>query len=124
MARNAKRKTDREVAKSIALNLPDVEIGSHHGTLDIRVRNKIFATFPAGEKALVVKSTADSMDALIKQTPEVFSKAWGQTWLRVDLEQIERDDLEAMLIDAWLLAAPPPLRKMFEEKLTARRPSK
>src|SRR5688500_9744373 len=112
MARNAKRKTDREVAKSIALNLPDVEIGSHHGTLDIRVRNKIFATFPAGEKTLVVKSTADNMDALIKQTPEVFSKAWGQTWLRVDLEQIERDDLEAMLIDAWLLAAPAALRKM------------
>jgi hypothetical protein len=121
MARNAKRKTDREVAKSIALNLPDVEIGSHHGTLDIRVRNKIFATFPAGEKALVVKSTPDNMDALIKQTPEIFSKAWGQTWLRVDLEQIERDDLEAMLIDAWMLAAPPALRKMFEEKLSRMR---
>ena len=48
--RNAKSRTDREVAKRIALDLPDVELGSHHGTMDIRVHNKIFATFPAQDK--------------------------------------------------------------------------
>lgn len=120
MARNAKNKVDREVAKSIALNLPDVEIGSHHGTMDIRVRNTIFATFPAGTKSLVLKSTPENLEILIKQNPELFSKAWGKTWLKVELDQIDRMALETMLIDAWLLAAPPALRKLHESRFASR----
>jgi hypothetical protein len=117
MAKNSRRKSDREIAKAIALELPDVEVGQHHGTMDIRVRNTIFATFPTKTKALVVKTTPENLQLLCGQSPEIFEKAWGQTWMRVDLDQIDRATLEKLLIDAWLLAAPQSLRKLHEAKL-------
>ncbi len=100
------------------MQLPDVEVGSHHGTMDIRVRHKIFATFPAQSKAVVVKCTPENLELLTRQNPQAFTKAWGQTWMQVVLDEIDRATLEELLIDAWLLAAPPALRKMHETKLT------
>jgi hypothetical protein len=117
MSRTSRKRTDREVAKAIALQLPDVELNSHHGTMDIRVRNKIFATFPAQAKTLVVKCTPDDLAVMTKQSPQIFSKASGDRWMQVALEEIDRETLETLLIDAWMLAAPPALRKLHETRL-------
>jgi predicted DNA-binding protein (MmcQ/YjbR family) len=115
--RTAKNRSDREVAKAIALQLPDVEVGSHHGTMDIRVRHKIFATFPSGTKAVVVKCSPENLELLTRANPAAYSKAWGQTWMQVALDEIDRATLADLLIDAWLLAAPPALRKLHEARL-------
>jgi hypothetical protein len=118
MRRTSRNRSDREVAKAIALQLPDVELNSHHGKMDIRVRHKIFASFPAQEKTLVVKCTPDNLALLTKQSPHVYAKAWGDTWMQVALDEIDRTTLQTLLIDAWLLAAPPGLRKLHESRLT------
>lgn len=107
---------NRELAKSIAMELPDVEVGSHHGTMDIRVRNKIFATFPKGTKEMCLKSTPADLDELVKQNPEAFSMVWGDRMLKVDLDRIDRRTLEALLVDSWMLAAPPALRRLYRQK--------
>ncbi|HET9440912.1 MAG TPA: MmcQ/YjbR family DNA-binding protein [Longimicrobiales bacterium] len=120
MRRTPKNRTDREVAKAIALQLPDVELGSHHGTMDIRVRNKIFATFPAQSKVVVLKCSPENLRLMTAQNPEIFSKAWGETWVQVALDEIDRPTLQQLLIDAWLLAAPPALRRMHEANLPNR----
>ena len=117
MRKNSRNRADREVAKSIALQLPDVEIGSHHGTMDIRVRNKIFATFPAQQKVLVVKCTPDDLAFMTRENPQAFARVWGDIWVQVTLDEIDRATLQTLLIDAWLLAAPPALRKLHEDRL-------
>lgn len=120
MRRTPKNRSDREVAKAIALQLPDVELNSHHGTMDIRVRNKIFATFPAQSKTVVVKCTPENLALMTKQSPETFSKVHGENWVQVSLDEIDRATLQTMLIDSWLLAAPPALRRMHEAELVNR----
>jgi predicted DNA-binding protein (MmcQ/YjbR family) len=117
MRRTPNNRTDREVAKAIALQLPDVELGSHHGTMDIRVRNKIFATFPAEGKVVVLRCRPEDLDHLTKRSPETFSKAWGDTWVKVALDQIDRAMLRTLLVDSWMLAALPALRRFHEGQL-------
>ena len=120
MGRKARGRADREVAKSIALHLPDVELGSHHGTLDIRVRNRIFATFPAETKFVNVKCTPENLALLVAQRPEAFARVWGESWMQVSLDEIERAELEQLLIDAWLLAAPQSLRTLYADRFRNR----
>jgi hypothetical protein len=120
MGRKGKGRADREDAKAIALDLPDVELGSHHGTLDIRVRNKIFATFPPDKKIMVVKCAPENLAALVAREPTVFAPAWGDTWMQVTLEEIDRPTLEQLVVDAWLLAAPPALRKLHAARFQNR----
>jgi hypothetical protein len=117
VSRNARNRTDREVAKAIALQLPDVELNSHHGTMDIRVRNRIFATFPAQKKTMVLKCTADDLAVMTRESPHIFARIHGENWVEVSLDEIDRPTLETLLVDAWSLAAPPALRKQHEERL-------
>jgi hypothetical protein len=112
VGRNAKGRADREVAKAIALDLPDVELASHHGTLDIRVRNRIFATFPADAKVVTLKCTPENLAALVEQQPQVFSEAARKSWLQVLLEEVDRATLKSLMTEAWMLAAPPALTKL------------
>ena len=79
----SRKKADREIAKSLALTLADTEVGSHHGRMDIRVRNKVIATFPPKERVMEVRSK--------------------DGWVSVSLDEIDRDTLEAMLREAWEL---------------------
>lgn len=120
MRKTPNNRTDREVAKAIALQLPDVELGSHHGTMDIRVRNKIFATFPADGKVVMLRSAPHSLDILLKQNADAFSKERGDAWIKVQLDQIDRAMLRTLLIESWLQAAPLPLRQMHEGQLASR----
>jgi predicted DNA-binding protein (MmcQ/YjbR family) len=117
MSRNARGRADREVAKAIALDLPDTELASHHGTLDIRVRNRIFATFPAEAKVVHLKCAAENMEALVAGQPELFSAAARKSWLQVSLEHVDRATLTRLMIDAWMLTAPPDMQRMYAERL-------
>lgn len=117
MGRNAKGRADREVAKAIALDLPDVELATHHGTLDIRVRNKIFATFPAEGKVVQLRCTPEDLTRVTAENPEVFSRFRGDNWMQVSLDHVGRDRLHQLLIDAWMVAAPPALLSLYADRL-------
>ena len=101
MGRNARSRSDREVAKAIALDLPDVELTSHHGRLEIRVGNRTFAKFPAEAKAVHLRSKSG--------------------WTEVAIENLDRDTLQNLMIDAWLATAPPALVSMYAERLQNRK---
>lgn len=87
---------NRELAKSIAMELPDVEVGSHHGTMDIRVRNRIMATFPKGTTDMILRV-------------EGGNKTYS-------LEEIDRKTLDTLILAAWTFNAPDALRKIYEAK--------
>lgn len=100
MGRTSKNRTDREVAKAIALQLPDVEVGSHHGKMELRVHNRVFATFPAESKLISVRNE--------------------DGWREVSLDDIDRATLQALLIESWLVTAPPAVRRLHEKGLATR----
>jgi hypothetical protein len=97
LGRTAKNKSDREMAKTIALQLPDVEVSHHHNATEMRVHNRVFAKLPARTKVLAVKAAAG--------------------WQELPLEDIDPDRLRELLVEAWLFTAPPAVRALHEAKL-------
>ena len=100
-------------ARTFALLLPQARMDEHHGRPDVRVGTKIFATFPP-DGSLVVKTTPDNLDALMRLDPETFKSVWGDRWIGVDLERLSAGDLHELLADAWKLVAPKRLVRDFE----------
>lgn len=89
-------------------------MGEHHGRLDIRVRNKIFATLPP-DGTVVLKITPENLETLTKLEPGTFGRVWGDRWVGVDPNQLSTKDVRELLFDAWKLAAPKRLIREFEE---------
>ncbi len=100
--------------RRIALSLPEAEEKSHFGKADFRVRNRIFATLPADDLA-VVKLTPDEQEALVGAEPDKLRPVkggWGrQGWTEVALHQCDEAMLTSLLTAAWRNAAPASLRK-------------
>ena len=64
----------RDDFRRIALAFPEATQVEHLGTVDFRVRNKIFATFgPRDSRLAVVKLTPDQQGILGAAEPGVFS---------------------------------------------------
>lgn len=97
MGRTGRNRSDREMAKTIALDLPDVEISHHHNSTELRVHNRVFARLPAKRRVLECRS-ADG-------------------WTETALDDVDAAALRAHLIAAWLRAAPADVRSLHEARL-------
>ena len=117
MGRTAKGHSDREIAKTIAQQLPDVEVSHHHNTTEMRVHNKVFARLPARSKVIAVRCRAETLEILKTRYPIPFAAARAESWLEVPLDDIDAGTLQTLLIDSWLLAAPAAVRQLHENKL-------
>lgn len=96
----------QEQVRAFALSLPEAHESSHHGTPDLRVRNKIFATLPAGGETVNVKIAPENLDALRRTDPHAFRDAWAGRWMRADLERVDAEMVKELVVDAWCLVAP------------------
>lgn len=103
--------------RRIALSMPEAEEKQHMGTTDFRVRNKIFATLPAGDRAVIKVSPADQT-ALLQMDPKAFSlNAWShQGWTNVHLAKIGAGALRGLIENAWRHVAPKRLVAASEAK--------
>ena len=103
--------------RRIALALPEAEEKSHFGKADFRVRNRIFATLPDADTA-VVKLTREQQEMLTGAEPAIFVPVpggWGrQGWTRVMLAAADQLTLRSALLTAWRNIAPVSLRKAFD----------
>ena len=97
---------DARRVRAFALGLPEAHEASHMGTSDLRVRNKIFATFPPGATVVNVKTTPIALDMFLRSDPETFRDAWGGRWVAVDLGRVTPADLRELLLEGYCLAAP------------------
>lgn len=103
----ATRRLDRAGVRALALALPEVVEGAHHGTADFRVRGKIFATLPAGAVAeVVVKAAPVEVDAMVRRAPDAYRDAWGGRWVAVRLDAVEAAEVAGMVRTAYRLVAP------------------
>ena len=105
---------DADAVRRLALALPETEEKSHFGTADFRVRNKIFATLPQDDRA-VVKLTREQQEMLTAAEPRIFQPVkggWGrQGWTTVQLPAADEVTVRSALLTSWRNVAPAGLRK-------------
>ena len=98
----------REVAKTLALALPEAVEQDHHGRPSFRVAGRIFATQP-DEQHLNVMLDEPGVLTAVQRLPTACSEVWWGKRLaavRVDLRRVNRRTLSALLADAWESKAP------------------
>lgn len=68
--------------RKVALSLPEVIEGAHHGATDFRVGNRIFATLGYPDKDWgMVKLTPEQQAVVVEAEPEIFRPVpggWGK----------------------------------------------
>jgi len=92
--------------RKLALSLPDVVQGEHHGHPDFRLHGRVFASLHPDElRAMVRVAPGVDQQRLIARDPEVWAPATG-AWGRAGctmlvLARAERAAAQAALAEAW-----------------------
>ena len=109
--------------RKAALGLPDAVEGAHHGKIDFRFRNRIFATLGYPDKDWgMVKLTPEQQSMVVEAEPEIFRPvpgAWGKGGAtNVRLGKADATTLKSALQMAWqnIEAKSPKLRKKAPPK--------
>jgi hypothetical protein len=94
--------------------MPECAQSSHFGTMDFRVRNKIFATHRKAEE-LVLNLTREQQELLVEAEPGVFAalpNKWGEKgWTTATIKSLDRATAASALAMAWGNVAPKSLRE-------------
>jgi hypothetical protein len=92
-----------EVARTLALELPDAIEQDHHGRPSFRVRGRIFATL-WDQEHMNVMLDEPGIHTAVQAHPAACSEVWWGRRLaavRVELSLAEPELLRALLRDAW-----------------------
>ncbi len=104
----------------LALSMPDAVQSAHHGSADIRVAGKIFAS-PADRKdgEAILKFTPEQQDIFCSAEPNVFKPVaggWGaKGWTRLVVKNADAVTASSALRTAWRNVAPAKLKKAHPE---------
>jgi hypothetical protein len=94
-----------EEFRRLALGMPGAVEGEHMGHPDFRVDGRIFATLTAEDDVGMLKVSAETQEALVKERSGVFSPAkgaWGRAGCTmVRLEGAGRKEVREALAEAW-----------------------
>jgi hypothetical protein len=94
---------------ALILSLPEAEQSSHFGTVDFRVRGKIFASHPKPGR-LVLKLSIEQQEMLLETVSEVFAKLphkWGDKgWTSASIPDLDESTARSVLRMAWGNVAP------------------
>ena len=104
---------DSQQARRLALELQAATEQDHHGRPSFRVSNRIFATL-WDEDHMNVMLDEDGIRTAVQDMPEVCSEVWWGKRLaavRVDLRQVDANQLTELLTDAWERKAPASLTR-------------
>ncbi|RLT38416.1 MAG: MmcQ/YjbR family DNA-binding protein [Chloroflexi bacterium] len=105
-----------ERARLLCLAFPEVIERPSHGEPAFFVKGKLFVTFSVdhhhdGEEALWIKAAPGVQEMLIDDDPEHYYRPpyvgpSGGVAARMNRKAIPWEDIEALIRDAWMLAAP------------------
>jgi hypothetical protein len=108
---------DWETVREIALSLPEVveDAGERPGW---RVRGKLFAwrSRPRDGGTLAIRVERDEKSLMLDGQPDVYFETphyHGYSGVLVNLDAIDRTELEERLEDAWLIQAPKQLAAAY-----------
>ena len=103
---------------TIAGRLPEVEVSTSYGTPALKVKGKGFARLRTeAEGGLVLMCRLDEKEALLASGDPAFYTTPhydGYGAILVDLERVERDQLEELVEEAWRERAPVRVRKAYD----------
>ncbi|MHA6620474.1 MmcQ/YjbR family DNA-binding protein [Pseudonocardia sp. DLS-67] len=103
---------------TIAGRLPEVEVSTSYGTPALKVKGKGFARLRTeAEGGLVLMCRLDDKEALLASGDPAFYTTPhydGYGAILVDLERVERDQLEELVEEAWRERAPVRVRKAYD----------
>ncbi len=109
--------------RRIALGQPQAEEKSHFGKADFRVRNRIFASLPTDDSA-VLKLTPPEKAVVCESEPDLFRPVkggWGrQGWTEVDLSAADEQTLLSACRMAWRNVAPVALLRRCDGGVSSR----
>jgi hypothetical protein len=107
---------------AIAGALPEVEVSTSYGTPALKVKGKGFARLRTeAEGGLVLMCGLDEKEALLASGDPAFYTTPhydGYGAILVDLDRVQREQLEELVEEAWRERAPVRVRKTYD----ARRP--
>ncbi|RMI28063.1 MmcQ/YjbR family DNA-binding protein [Nocardia stercoris] len=99
-----------EAVRSLALSLPETSEQFAWGMPIFRVAGKLFLTLPEDETSMAVRCPILDRDELVVAEPEKFwiaAHEANNAWVRVRLAALDdADELAAIVLDSWRLAAP------------------
>jgi hypothetical protein len=103
---------------AIASRLPEVEVSTSYGTPALKVKGKGFVRLRTeAEGGLVLMCRMDEKEALLASGDPAFYTTPhydGYGAILVDLERVERDQLEELVEEAWRERAPVRVRKAYD----------
>ncbi len=104
--------------RRICLSLPETAEKPYARLPGFRVRNRLFAHIRENPYALVVgRPDIQEKEALIASAPDKFFQTphyYGHPAVLVRLDAVDVEELEEILTEAWMLAAPVRLSAAFE----------
>ncbi len=106
-----------ETVRQLARALPGVEEGTSYGTPAFRVRGKLLVRLRDDGDSLVVKTDFDEREMLMRADPATFfitEHYRNYPAVLVRLSSVGRDELQALLEEAWRNAAPRRLVASFD----------
>ncbi|MEU1954504.1 MmcQ/YjbR family DNA-binding protein [Nocardia rhamnosiphila] len=99
--------------RSYALALPATTEEFAWGMPIFKVERRLFLTLPEDETSMAVRCPVVDRDELVQAEPDKFWIAGheaGNPWVRVRLAALDDlDEMRAIILDSWRLAAPPSL---------------
>ncbi len=100
------------------LVLPGVVLHPHRGQPSLRARGKMFALWWEPDKTTIMKLEREHQLVLFDIRPEVFTpcKVGTGTWSYVDIAKLTRDELRALVVEAWSQVVPKKIRRAFLDK--------
>ncbi len=116
------RKTDAiswETVREIASSLPEAEESTSYGTPAFKVRGKLFVRFHQSGESVVILTSIEEREALMKLNPDVFYITDHYTcwpYVLVRLSTVKKDDLKHLLEESWRRAAPKRLIAAYDKQ--------
>jgi hypothetical protein len=104
--------------RRLALAFPEVEEGTSYGTPGFRVGKKFLARLWEDGETLVVKCGDDERDFRMKADPDTFfitDHYRGYPTVLVRLGRVTKEDLKAVLEEAWRRQAPKRLVREYDQ---------
>lgn len=107
-----------EAVVAIARTMPAVIESTSWGTPSLKVGKKMIARLRTeADGALALKCSAEEKAALVaSDDPAFFTIAHydGYNYVLVDLHQVDPQELEELIIEAWRIVAPAKLHREFD----------
>lgn len=90
----------QDVVRSIALALPGVTEGAHHGHADFRVDGVFFLGFNPDGRWVNLRAASANIDAMVASDPETFRDVWKGRCVGVDVTRVGRREMRTMVAEA------------------------